>query len=69
MDNRQVDRPGRQCNFCCGVRAQQPDGTMKNYGQHCREWQCGGGTGDRADHIKMETAGLDKKENWTDCLR
>jgi hypothetical protein len=61
--------PRRSCNFCCGVTAQKPDGNMKNYGQHCREWQCGGGTGDSGDHIKMETAGLDKKENWTDCLR
>lgn len=39
---------------------------MKNYGQHCREWQCGGGLEYASE---MEESGLDQKDNWTDCLR
>ncbi len=53
------------CNFCCGISAQKPDGTMNNYGQHCREWQCGSGS----NPSTMVASGLDQKENWTDCLR
>ena len=32
-----------RCNNCCGIQTEMPDGTMKIYGPHCHEWQCGYG--------------------------